>query len=127
MKVTKRQLKNIIKEELKETLHEGAYDRITAKMLGRLAQWKKTKGLSGAYATAKKIERIINTHRQEMEQDFSRMDIRDAPAAQEVLTVMREIQNAATQYLSTAEAPTAAAATDSGNKFGTPMQAVDSN
>tara|TARA_A100001391_G_scaffold153120_2_gene110895 strand:+ start:413 stop:1510 length:1098 start_codon:yes stop_codon:yes gene_type:complete len=79
-----------------DLLEEGILDRMGARVAGAFS-----KGLSGdeSRSIAKKVQRIINTHRVEMESDFAKLDITDTPAVEQVLDAMRKMENAAKQYL----------------------------
>ena len=79
-----------------DLLDEGVLDRMGARVAGA---W--SKGLSGdeSRSIAKKVQRIISTHRKEMESDFAKLDITDTPAVEQVLDAMRKMENAAKQYL----------------------------
>ena len=79
-----------------DLIEEGVLDRMGARVAGA---W--SKGISGdeSRSIAKKVQRIINTHRVEMESDFAKLDITDTAAVEQVLDAMRKMENAAKQYL----------------------------
>jgi len=94
-------IKKFLIKEFKKLPHvdmvdEGVLDRMGARVAGAFSR-----GLSGdaSRSIAKKVQRIINTHRVEMESDFAKLDITDTPAVEQVLDSMRKMENAAKQYL----------------------------
>ena len=101
-------------------LEEGVLDRMGARIAGA---W--SKGISGdeSRAIAKKVQRIINTHRVEMESDFAKLDITDTAAVEQVLDAMRQMENAAKQYLGGAKGRSGAGVT----KQGTAAAPIDTN
>ena len=123
-------LKKIISEELQAmiddgTLDEGVFDVMGAKIAGG---W--SKGFSGdeTRSTAKKVQRIIKTHRKEMQKDFAALDItaKQVDAVDQVLSGMESVEKAAEEYVHgkkapsqrTTPAPTPQAATGGGgSKF----------
>lgn len=102
-------LKKIIGEELQSMIDDGTLDEGVLDVMGAKIAGGWSKGFSGdeTRSTAKKVQRIIKTHRKEMQKDFASLDItaKQVDAVDQVLSGMASVEKAAEEYVHGKKAP----------------------